>query len=238
MISGSILLTYIALHMLNHMLGIWSLAAAESGLRLAMALWTSWPGTIALYGAALVHIALALHTIYARRHWRLPAIEWLRLWAGFSMPAMLIGHVLGTRIASSYYAYHVSYAVIVESLVASGREGLQLSLLAPGWLHGCLGLWFTLRRFALLRRARWLLVGLMLAAPVLSAYGFMRMRADVMALRAQTQTPAPRIDDAATIARREALETQRERALWLYLFLIALAAGAGLVRNWRSPAAH
>src|SRR5678816_1000018 len=89
--SGLILLTYITLHLTNHALGLWSLELAERALSWSILLWQSIPGTLLLYGSAGVHFALALRTIYQRRSWQLPVTEWVRLWAGFSLPLLLIG---------------------------------------------------------------------------------------------------------------------------------------------------
>ena len=75
--SGLVLLSYVSLHMINHALGIWSIALAERGLIWSIALWQSLPGTVLLYGAAGVHFALACRTVYTRRHWDLPIIEWV-----------------------------------------------------------------------------------------------------------------------------------------------------------------
>src|ERR1700744_2152516 len=143
--SGVGLLVYLFLHLLNHALGVWSLELAGRGLGVALWFWRSAPGTIALYGAAALHFALALRTIYARRHWVLPLAEWVRLWAGLSLPLLLIRHAVTTRLASSLYGFEPDYERVVVLLLMSGTQGLQLALLAPGWIHGCLGLWFRLR---------------------------------------------------------------------------------------------
>ncbi|POM14150.1 hypothetical protein CSX04_06961 [Burkholderia cepacia] len=146
--SGILLWLYISIHMVNHALGIWSIDIAERGLHLAIGLWQSLPGTIVLYGAAGLHFALAIRTIYGRRHWSLPPAEWLRLWAGLSLPMLLIRHVVGTRVATSFYGFEPNYERVIVSLLTSGTQGLQIALLAPGWVHGSLGLWFHLRRRA------------------------------------------------------------------------------------------
>ena len=62
--SGVILFTYVAAHLTNHALGLISLAAAERGLRLAVAAWHSLPGTVLLYGGAAIHITLAFVALY------------------------------------------------------------------------------------------------------------------------------------------------------------------------------
>jgi adenylate cyclase len=116
--SGLVMLTYLSLHLVNHTLGIWSLDLAGRGLVLALRLWRSTPGTIALYGAASLHFALALHTLYGRRHWALPPAEWIRLWAGLSLPMLLIRHAVTTRLASTLYGFEPDYERVIVALLA------------------------------------------------------------------------------------------------------------------------
>jgi len=215
--SGLVLLTYVTLHLINHALGIWSLALAERGLTWAVALWQSTPGTILLYGAAGAHFILACNTIYARRHWRLPPIEWVRLWAGFSLPLLLIGHVVSTRLAVTLQGVAPDYRIVVANLVRSGGQGWQLALLAPGWLHGCLGLWLTLRRFAVMRRVRPMLILLVVLVPLASALGFLRMEQAIGAA-GNAAAPSP------------ALVPWRQAILASYVALIATAFAAGRIR--------
>jgi len=175
------LFAYIAVHLGNHALGIFSLALAESGLRLEMAFWRTTVATLLLYGAAAMHFSLALWTLYDRREWRLPWIEILRLASGFSFPLLLFGHAVTTRLGDSLFGIKPSYAMIITNLVMSGRQGLQLALLAPGWMHGCLGLWITLRQFRAMQNIRHWLIALVVLVPLLAAAGFFRMAAQVLA---------------------------------------------------------
>jgi adenylate cyclase len=225
--SGVVLLIYLFLHLVNHALGIWSLDLAGRGLTLALGIWHSTPGTIALYGGALLHFALAVRTIYGRRHWALPAAEWIRLWAGLSLPLLLIRHAVATRLAASLYGFEPNYERIVISLITSGTQGLQLALLAPGWIHGCLGLWFRLRHYPSAQRAKPVLLGLFVGLPVLSAVGFLRMKQAVVAMHAAL--PAA---DPALQAHQPALDSWRHNLVTLYLAVIVGALIAGLLRNW------
>jgi adenylate cyclase len=218
--SGLVLLTYISLHLTNHALALWSLDLAEYGLTWSIALWQSPPGTLALYGAAGVHFALACRTVYTRRHWNLPIVEWVRLWAGFSLPLLLIGHVVTTRLAVSLYGAEPNYRTIVTTLVRSGAQGWQLALLAPGWVHGCLGLWLSLQRFAAMRRAKPLLIGIIMLVPVLSALGFLEMDRAVSIAGVAIVAP-PRPD----------LTYWRHGTLTGYIALIAGAFLAGRLRD-------
>jgi adenylate cyclase len=219
--SGLVLLSYIALHLTNHALALWSLELAERGLTWSIALWQSPPGTVALYGAAGAHFALACHTIGTRRHWRLPIVEWVRLWAGFSLPLLLIGHVVTTRLSATLYGVEPSYRMIVTNLARSGAQGWQLALLAPGWLHGCLGLWLSLQRFAAMRRAKPILLGIVVLLPLLSALGFLHMD------RAVAVGPPPQ----ASAMPPETLRAWREAILAGYLALIAGALVTNLLRG-------
>jgi len=223
--SGLVLMSYISLHLFNHMLGIVSLSLAEAGLRLAIRLWQSLPGTVLLYGAFALHFALALHTIHQRRHWQLPAREWLRLWSGFSLPLLLIGHAVNTRVATSFYGFHPSYEKIIAGLISGGSQGWQIALLAPGWVHGCMGLWITVRRHVESRRIRLALAAVFVAVPLLSAAGFLRM--------ARTIEPHEALLAAhATEARPRAasLTSWRHVLLGTYLLLIV---GAFVAGRWR-----
>ena len=186
LLSGLVMFAYIASHLLNHGLGVVSLALAESGLRFEMAFWRTPIMTILLYGAVAIHFALALWTLYSRRDWRLPGVEALRLAAGFSFPLLLINHAVSTRLGDALFGITPSYTLIITNLLASGRKGMRLALLAPGWLHGCLGLWITLQRFRAMQRIKRLLVTLVILVPVLAAAGFLRMASESLGYRAAT----------------------------------------------------
>lgn len=251
--SGLVLFTYLVTHFTNHMLGLVSLEAAESGLKLALALWHSLPGTILLYGAAALHFALALYTLYTRREWKLPPIEYLRLWAGFSLPLLLIGHATVTRLGASLHAVTPTYAHTVAAIIGGGSQEWQIALLAPGWLHGCLGLWLSLRRYELMRRLKPLLIGIVICVPLISAIGFMSMGRELVtrgviaprgavALVDPYATPpqkgygsaysanAPSYDPI-TSTRAEELRQWKDRMINIYLALIIMALLIGPVRR-------
>jgi len=215
------LFTYLTAHLLNHALGIVSLTLAEAGLKLAIAFWRTPIATALLYGAAAVHFGLALWTLLSRREWHLPATEVFRLAAGFSFPLLLIGHVVTVRLGDALFAIHPTYAIVVANLLAQGRQGLQLALLAPGWLHGCLGLWISLRRLEMARRMKPLLSALMILVPLLAALGFWRMAVAIPALG-----PWP---ESVMISQR-VLGTWRDHLVTAYLSLVAATLLLGRLR--------
>ena len=122
--SGIVLFTYVTLHLSCHALGLVSLDVAERALRLTVLLWHSPPGTLLLYGAAAVHISLALLAVYDRRTLRMPPLQALRIVLGLTMPITLIGHFIVTRYAFERFALPAEYSRVVAGLWASGASGL------------------------------------------------------------------------------------------------------------------
>jgi adenylate cyclase len=177
--SGLVLLTYMILHMLNHALGLVSLDAAERGLALAVILWHSWPGSVLLYGSAGAHLMLAFLEIYEKRTLRMRPVEVVRICAGFTIPTLLIAHLASTRIAFEFFDAAPHYSRIVSAIWASNGEARQLALLAPGWIHGCLGIYLAFGTRPWFRRL-WLLPhAVAVLLPLLSGAGFMAMAREV-----------------------------------------------------------
>ena len=182
--SGLVLFAYVTLHLADHALGLVSVNFAESGLRVAVAIWHSLPGTMLLYGGAAIHLTLAFVAVYERRTLRMPAAESVRIALGFGMPLLLIGHFAATRFAFEQYGLRSDYARIVWTLWTTDNEGRQLALLVPGWLHGCLGLNFAFHSRPLYQRLRPALFAAALLLPVLSGLGFLAMARELAALGA------------------------------------------------------
>ena len=182
--SGLVLFAYVTVHLANHALGLVSVNASEAGLRVAVAVWHSLPGTALLYSAASIHFALALVAVYERRRLRMPAPEALRIALGFGIPLLLIGHLTSTRFAFELYGLRSDYARIVWTLWTSDSEARQLALLVPGWLHGCIGLSFAFGHRPSYRRIRPLLFGAALLLPVLAGLGFLAMGRELAVLGA------------------------------------------------------
>ena len=235
--SGLVLFAYVALHFVNHSLGLVSVAVAERGLALTLALWHSVPGTVLLYGAVGVHLALAFDAIYSRRTLRMAPLDLLRIVLGLGIPTLLIGHAVGTRLAWEMYRQSPQYARVVWSLWATDGQGRQLALLAPGWLHGCLGIHLAFAQRPLYRRLHRVLFAAALLLPVLGGLGFFAMGKELAAdladrghLEASIALPA---------AGNTFLQHVREDLLGIYLLAIASvfaarALRAGIERRFRT----
>ncbi|HEU5194069.1 MAG TPA: adenylate/guanylate cyclase domain-containing protein [Methylomirabilota bacterium] len=232
--AALVLLTYVVLHFLNHALGLISLAAMEAGRWWFLALWRSWPGTVALYGAIVVHGVLALWLLYQRRSLRMPLWEALQYSLGLLIPALLAIHVTATRIAWWRLDADDPYTRIVLGLwVLSPQLGARQTLaITAVWLHACIGVhyWLRFRRWYSLARP-WLF-SIALLLPVLAFLGFVSAGREVAAL-AQTpgwttsllaSTHAP---DKAGAARLQAI---REGFLNTYLLALVVVVAARGVR--------
>lgn len=227
--SGLILFTYIALHLTNHALGLVSLSFAEAGLRIAVSFWQSLPGTVLLYGAAATHFLLALWAIYERRTFRLPPIELVRLALGLWLPVLLIGHATTTRLQFALFGDPPQYMRIVWTLWASGAQGRQFALLAPGWLHGCMGVYLAFNRRQLFQRLRYILFAIALLLPVLAALGFLAMGKELAGVTDPTVISAHLSE--AQIAHQMEIRHWRDALVAIYVALIGATFAARGARN-------
>jgi len=224
--SGLVLFTYLTLHLACHALGLVSLAAAERALRVTVLMWHSVPGTVLLCAAAAVHVSLALVAVYDRRTLRMPPLQALRIALGLAMPFSLIGHFIVTRYAFERYGLAGEYARVVPHLWSQGTSGLALGLLAPGWIHGCLGLRYAFGHRITSARVQLGAFAAALLLPVLAGVGFVSMGRELESrpepYQATGGAPDPR--------RNASLADTREHAVLVYggfIFLIVVG------RTWR-----
>jgi len=145
--SGYVLLFYVTTHLLNHALGLISLRVVEAGRVWFVFIWQGLPGQVALYGALLVHLTLAMWALLRRRTLRLSRWEWTQFALGWSIIPLGALHVVGTRIAHDYFDVHSGYPWVLGSLVAGGWFGIvrQFALPFVVWIHACIGIHFAWR---------------------------------------------------------------------------------------------
>ena len=228
--SGLVLFTYITAHLVNHALGLVSLKTAEAGLEFAVEVWSSPLGTALLYGASAIHFVLALWSVYERRTFRLPPLELLRIALGFTLPILLIGHAANTRLAWELFGMPSDYARVVANLWFADAQGTQLGVMAPGWVHGCLGLHFLLNRRPLYRKLRYVLFAFALLIPVFSGLGFIAMARELAANAAAAAAAADYLGPEHA-AERLALAQWRNGLLLGYFGIIGATFAARAVRN-------
>ena len=185
--SGLVLFCYVSLHLLNHTLGLVSLAAMEVGREWFLFVWRSPVGSLLLNGSLSVHVALALVSVYDYRHSRLSLRERVQFAFGFLIPPLLIFHIVGTRLAHDWFQTTDSYTFIVLRywVLSPGLGMTQSAQLVLTWLHGCMGLHFWLRLKPWYPRLAAVLYSLALVLPVLALLGFSQAGREVARLAQQ-----------------------------------------------------
>ena len=172
--SGLVLFAYISVHLFNHALGLISVLAMQAMLDRVEHVWESAPGTLVLYGALLIHIALALLALYRRRSLRMPAIDAAQLGLGFLIPFLLAQHLASTRLTYSLYDGDDTYRVELLRLytLAPMRGLMQVVLLIAAWSHGIIGLNYSLKLRSWYPTAKPALFAVAILIPVLALLGF------------------------------------------------------------------
>lgn len=211
--TGLVLFSYLTTHLTNHALGLISLEAMEAGRLWFLALWRNPIGSLVLYGSLLTHFALALASLYRRRHLRMPVWEAWQLGLGLAIPPLLVSHIVGTRIANAWFGAEDPYERVVLTLwhLAPERGARQALVLLVAWVHGCLGLHFWLRLRQAYSRISPVLLSAAVLLPALALLGFAQAGRTVSA-RATPEyvTALQRASNAPDPAARALLERTGE----------------------------
>ncbi|WP_027528743.1 adenylate/guanylate cyclase domain-containing protein [Bradyrhizobium sp. Ec3.3] len=173
LVCGVILFSYVVSHFLNHALGNISVEAMQAGVYYHVLFWQFLPVAILFYTAALVHAGLGVFALYQRRQFRWKTVEPLQLVLGLSIPALVMAHLIGVRLAHTLYGHEKLYPQeLYLFFVASSTRLWQMTiLLIVAWVHGCIGLYFWLRMKPFFQRAApWLLSAAVLI-PTLAMLG-------------------------------------------------------------------
>lgn len=239
LVSGLVMLAYVTMHLLNHAVGLVSLAAMERVLGWVVALWSSLPGLTALYGSFVVHYVLAIMALWQRRTLRLRPAEFAQIALGFAIPIMLARHVVANRIAHSFLGVDTQFYTyeLWNFFVHNPRNGIwQMAVLVVAWTHAMLGLHYWLRARPWYERLRPLALTVAVLVPVLSLLGLGESARQVAALAQQPgwtkaafahmALPTPAAADA--MARLTGLLT------WFFVgVVVAVLAARLLRRTWQ-----
>ena len=228
LITGLVLFVYVTTHLLNHALGVISLAAMEEGRVWFLAAWRGPIGTIALYGSLLAHLLLALYAIYERRTLRMSPGEMAQLGLGLAIPILLAEHIVGTRLASVMAGATDSYSAVLLIHWKIDRSNIvvQTAALLAAWAHGSIGMHYWLRLKPWYRSYVWLLYGAAILVPVLALLGYVAGGREVLAADQAWQRAvyeAYARADPATVARLHDVIV----SIWVgvpTLFVLALLA--------------
>jgi adenylate cyclase len=170
---GFVLFAYLVSHFFNHALGNISLGAMAKGIEYHKAFWQLLPVSIVFYSAATAHTGLGFWALYERRQFRWKAIEPIQLALGLSVPALIITHLAGVRIAEVLFHDHKLYPQVFYAywIVSPYKMWLMYIVLIISWVHGCIGLYFWLRMKTFFANAASVLLAAAVLVPTLAMLG-------------------------------------------------------------------
>src|SRR5690242_18802447 len=93
-VSGLILLAFVACHLTNLILVLRSLETMEAARPWLMGAWGTGPGITLLRGAAIIHILLGLYAIASRRSLAVSKTDVVQLALGLITPPLLLNHAV------------------------------------------------------------------------------------------------------------------------------------------------
>jgi adenylate cyclase len=174
LISALIMLAFVICHLTAHWFLLVSVDVAEPVLTALMYPWRTGIGTAILVAAFVVHYSNALWSIYIRRSLRLNRWELTQLGLGLCIPILLMGHVVGTRIADSVLGVTPVYnnVFIGQWLHRPWLGAVQMTALLAVWIHACIGIhyWLRLKRWYPTWRPALFIYGLLLPTLALAGY--------------------------------------------------------------------
>jgi adenylate cyclase len=235
--TGLVMLSYVTMHLLNHALGLVSLAAMERTLRWVMALWTQWPMQLLLYGSVAIHYGLALWALWQRRSLRLRPSEFAQLALGFAIPLLLLRHVVNIRISNDFFGTSIDNYTFVLWVYTTRSPSLglfQLIVLVVAWSHAMIGLHFWLRVRPWYGRVREPALTIAVLVPVLALLGIFEAGRQVATLAAADPTWAGWTFSAMARPSPQttaALDQIAEGLTWLFVALPVAVLLARMVRR-------
>ncbi len=219
--AGLVLFFFVLTHLLNHAIGVFGVDAMEEVQGWRVALWRSWPGTVVLYGAFVIHPALALKRIASRRTWRMPFQEAAQIALGLLIPLLLLEHLVATRYLHDFHGVDDSYRSELQQLWPSNAVK-QIVLLLVVWTHGVIGIDYAFRSKPWFPRVREAGIVLTFAVPLLSIAGFIASGREARGL----EVPAAVWNEAQISAFDQAVA----RGLIALGIIVAVLAGIILAR--------
>ena len=229
------MLAFVICHLTGHSLLLVSIEDADTVLGVLMYPWRTWVGTGILSAALLVHYGNALWSIYIRRSLRLTRWEWAQLALGLTIPALLIAHVVSTRIAeealgvTSYY----STVLAVQWSVVPWLAAVQMLAVLTVWTHASIGIHYWLRTKRWYPEWRPYFFGFALLLPALALAGYVTAGNQILRQAKQPDFVQLALDDANLTPETMAGITRMARAGWaIWLGLLILPFAGRGIRGW------
>ncbi len=232
--TGLIMFSYLISHFANHALGNISLNAMGEGMSYHLAIWQNWPVTILFYGSVLTHMSLGLLALYQRRQFRWVTTETIQLVFGLSIPLLIIGHLVGIRLAASLYGHEKLYAQAFFAywIFRPYVMWILYAALIVSWVHGCIGIYFWLRTKIWFRKVAAFLLAFAIFLPTVALLGLYQGGRGIERASGSPEWRADNLTrrNVGTAAEQDSLDAIINYALLGYAGLIVLAFAARGVR--------
>jgi adenylate cyclase len=183
LLTGLVLMAFVTGHMINLMLGMHSLAAMESARPWLMGPWRSIAGQGLLVCSALVHLALGVYAISARRSMALSKTDLVQLCLGLATPPLLLNHAVVMHMAgevSPNFDATFGQMLAVYWSFSPGYAFQQLGVVMVVWIHAAIGLYSWLVLKPVWKRIGGLVLPVLFALPVLALLGFAEAGREVL----------------------------------------------------------
>ena len=170
LVSGLLLLLFVAGHLSNLALGLVSVDAMERWRDVLLTPWQTVFGQGLLLAAGIVHAGFGLASLASRRSLAISRTDWVQLLLGLATPPLLVNHVVGLQVTSDLVARF-----------GAPLFALQQLFVVIVWAHGAIGLCS-----ALVLRRSWprlspIVVPILFAIPILAVLGFAHAGESVLA---------------------------------------------------------
>ena len=235
LVSALVLLAFVICHLTAHCLLLVSLEDAEATRNVLMYPWRTWLGTGLLSAALIVHFSNALWSIYIRRSLRLIRWEWVQLSLGLCIPALLIPHVMSTRIAESFLDVTSYYntVLIVQWLMFPWLGAVQMIAVITVWTHACIGIHYWLRTKSWYPAWRPLMFAFALLLPALALAGYVTAGNQILREAKSPDYVNTSLEDLNLTEVTIAGIGRMERIGWsVYLGLVLLPFAGRALRDW------
>jgi len=183
LVTGLVLMAFVTGHMANLMLGMHSLAAMESARPWLMGPWRSMTGQGLLVFSALIHLALGVYAIAARRSLAMSRTDWVQLCLGLATPPLLLNHAIvmhmAGEVAPNFDATFGQMLAVYWSF-SPGYAFQQLGVVIVVWIHAAVGLYSWLVLKPVWKRIGGFVLPVLFAVPILALLGFAEAGREVL----------------------------------------------------------
>ncbi|MEO0744618.1 MAG: adenylate/guanylate cyclase domain-containing protein [Pseudomonadota bacterium] len=240
-VSGLVLMLYVALHLLNIAAVLISPDFAEAYQNVRLFITRSAPGGIVMTLAIGAHLVLSLTKLVRQRSLRMPFADYVQIAFGLAIPILLSSHVIYAGVAHQLFEVNTQIGYVTTLIWGRTDGWLQAALVVVVWTHGCIGLHMWLKGTDWWQRNVGWMVALGVLIPTLALLGYVTAaraisglltdsRAELLAKRVWNWPLPPEFTQLARI------DSQVDQVIWVTLAGFALLVlGRQVLAVLRSP---